>query len=436
MIKSTKNLLIFITNILLISVLLSSTTFSVAEVTTTNSSKPVIDPKIVGIIEMVNETILRTYIQELVNIGPRVTGTYGCEKAAEYIYQQFKNAGLKTRYQYWQSLNNRIPLRFLKDKNVEATHYGTDQNSKEVIVFNAHYDSVKVSPGANDDGSGVAAVLTAAYILSKFEFNRTIKFVTFSGEEQGLLGSRAYAKEAYEKNEDILVEFNADMIGYAKTAQGGRNVSLSFTQDAKWIVDEIKSVNDNYGINFNVKKGWEMKPGGPRMGSDFHDFILYGYESVAFWQSEFDATYHHNENDTIEHVNFSYLINVTKIIVGSLAHLADMKISYPRIRIETPKHGKLYFEDRILKTFRYDKTIVVDDVLIHADVKEGDAPIEKVDFYYDNKLVFTDTTKPYHWRINKLSFRKHNVKVVVHDEMGRNASDEINLYFINLNRKR
>ncbi len=436
MIKSTRKYLIIIANILLASSLISPVTFSIAEGTAANSSISGINPKIAEAIEMVNETLLRAYMQELVDIGPRLTGTYGCEKAAEYIYGQFENAGLETRYQYWQSFNDRRPFRFFKDKNVEATLHGIGQNSEEVLIFNAHYDTVKVSPGANDDGSGVVAVLAASYILSKFEFNRTIKFVTFSGEEKGLLGSRAYVKEAYEKNEDILVEFNADMIGYAVTAQGGRTVALSSTRDAKWITDEIKKLNEDYGINFNVRKGWNMTPGGPRMGSDFYDFVLYGYESVAFWQSESNRSYYHTENDTIEHVNFSYLVNVTKIIVGSLAHLADMKVAYPRVRIGTPRHGKLYFEDRTLKTFRYGKTIVIDDVLVHADVKEGDGHIEKVDFYYDNKLVFTDTTIPYQWRINKLSFRKHNVKVVVYDELGRNASDETNFYLFDLNRKR
>ena len=54
------------------------------------------------------------------------------------------------------------------------------------IIFNAHYDSVAKGPGANDDGSGTVAVLAAAYALSHFDFKRTIKFVTFSGEEIGL----------------------------------------------------------------------------------------------------------------------------------------------------------------------------------------------------------------------------------------------------------
>jgi hypothetical protein len=392
-----------------------------------------LNPKILKAIDMVNETLLRKFLEDLVSFGPRMTGTYGCDKAAEYIYERFDGFGLDTRFQEWASLNNRLPLRYYKGKNVEATLNGTNKECEEIIVFNAHYDTVKVSPGANDDGSGVVAVLAAAYILNNFQFNRTIKFVTFSGEEIGLIGSRAYVKEIYENNGELLVEFNADMIGYAETAQGGRNVTLSPTSDAHWIIEEIGSVNNNYSINFNINVGGNITTERSRGGSDYYDFMLYGYEVIAFWESEWKREYFHTEEDTIDHVNFSYLVNVTKLIVGSLAHLADMvEINHPMLRIGTPKRGRLYFEDRTMRIFRHHRTIVFDDVLIFTEVKPGDSPIEKVEFYFDGKLKYTDTEKPYYWRINQHSFRKHTIKAIVYDEMGRTSSDEINLRFVNL----
>ena len=395
----------------------------------------IIDQKITQAIEMVNQSILRQYLEILVSNGPRKTGTYGCEQAAEFIYNQFQEMGLETRYQYWELRNNKIPSKFYKSQNIEGTLKNNNSTKKEILVFNAHYDTVKVSPGANDDGSGVAAVLTAAYVLSKFEFNRTIKFVAFSGEEVGLLGSKIYVKEIYEKNEDILVEYNADMIGYAETAQGGKNVSLSSTEDAKWMIDEIKNINQNYNINFNIKDSWKITPGGPRLGSDYHDFVLYGYEAIAFWQDEFNRNYFHTPNDTIDHINFSYLVNITKLIVGSLAYLADFEVNFPRIKIVTPKHGRLYSEDRTIKKYKYDKTLVIDDVLIHTDVKQGDSPISYVEFYYNGKKVFTDTEAPYQYRLNRYSIRKHNIRVIVYDEKGRTASDEIKFYFLNIMKK-
>lgn len=284
--------------------------------------------------------------------------------------------------------------------------------------------------------SGVAAVLAAAYVLSQFEFNRTIKFVAFSGEEIGLLGSRAYAKELYKNNTDILVEFNADMIGYAVTADEGRNMSISSTEDAKWIVDEIKDVNENYGIDFNVRTGWTMRPGGARHGSDYYDFVLYGYEAVAFWESGNYRDYMHTPEDTIDKVNFSYLANMTRLIAASLAHMADIDVYYPQIKIGAPRRGRLYFEDRTIKKYKFERTIVIDDVLICTEVKAGDAPIEKVEFYYDGKLVYTDTDMPYQWRLNKLSIRKHTVEVVLHDEIGRTARDQVTFRFINMRLKK
>ena len=293
---------------------------------------------------------------------------------------------------------------------------------------------MKISPGANDDGSGTAAVIAAAYVLSHFEFNRTIKFVTFSGEENGLLGSEAYVRELYDNDEEILTEFNADMIGYANTTEGGKRHRIYGTQDALWVFDEIKDVNDNYDIKFNLSHG--IVSDTHRGGSDFANFLRYGYETVAFFQSEHNPDYFHTPEDTIEHVNFSYLVNVTKLIVGTLAQIADIDNYYPNVKIAAPKRGRLYFEDRIIRNLKDEYTKIFDNVLFCAEVSPGDAPIAKVDFYYDNKLVYSDTEIPFQWRLNKLSIKEHEVKVVVYDELDRTASDSMKFLFINIFKNR
>jgi len=389
--------------------------------------------KIIEAIEMVSESLLREYLWELtVNIGPRRTSTYGCEKAAKYLYQQFENMGLDTRYQEWSSWNTNLPYRLFRSENIEATLLGNGDLSDEVLIFNAHYDTVKDAPGAIDDGSGVAAVLMAAYVLRQFDFNRTIKFVTFSGEENGLLGSRAYVNEIYDDDTDVLVEFNADMIGYAVTADEGKNLSVSATEDARWIVDEIKHVSNNYEINLNVQGPWIIQPGGNRRGSDYHDFALHGYEAVAFWESG-HYEYGHSPEDTIDKVNFSYLVNMTKLIVASLAH--DIDVYYPQIRIGAPRRGRLYYDDRTIKNLKYEKTWVIDNFLICTEVKPGDAPIDRVEFFYDGKLLYNDTEMPYQFRLNERSIKKHTIEVILHDEIGRTARDQITFRFTNLYKK-
>jgi len=387
--------------------------------------------KIQQIIEMVNESIIKNYLEELVEIGPRATGTEGCDEGADFLFEKFTDLGLDTRFQKWSSLSVYLPVQIYKSKNVEATLKGNNEDS-EMIIFSAHYDTVKVSPGANDDGSGVAAVLVAAKILSQFEFNRTIKFVCFSGEEIGLLGSRAYVEEIYEDDQELLVAFNADMIGYAETAQGGETVRVYPCEDTLWIKDKIREINTNYDINFNISGDWILEPGGQRYGSDFYDFLLYGYDVITFFEEESNRSYFHTPEDTIEHVNFSYLVNTTKLIIASLAYFADIEMEYPQVRISHPRHGQLYIKNNPFINLPYHMIIVLSNILLQADVKPGGSPIEKVEFYYDNKLQFVDTEEPYNWMLDRFSFFIHKVKVKAYDQSGKTSVAQSTLTYLNL----
>jgi hypothetical protein len=118
-------------------------------------------------------------------------------------------------------------------------------------------------------------------------------------------------------------------------------------------------------------------------------------------------------------------------MVAVLAHMADIDVYHPQIKIINPKRGDFYFWDRPIFEFRYDRIFVFDDILVTVDVKPGDSPIEKVEFYYDDNLMFTDKDPPYQWKLNKISIRKHNVKAVLYDEAGRTSEDEITFRYIN-----
>jgi aminopeptidase-like protein len=400
---------------------------------TNNSGITDIDSKITTILEMIDENLLREYLGTLVRYGPRMTGTYGCQKSAEYIYQQFNEMGLESRYQNWTAFGNINSPRIFKSQNVEGTWRGFNNSSDKIIMFNAHYDTSRFSPGANDDGSGTAAVLAAAYVLSQFEFEHTLKFIAFSGEEVGLLGSHAYAKNSYERNDNILLDINADMIGHAVTIEGGRRMGITATEDAWWALDVAEQINTDYNINFQINTGEINRDG--RGWSDYHSFIEYGYEALACWGGEHDPNMH-TPKDDIDNVNFSYLVNTTRIIVGTLAYLADNHHSYPQVRIVSPKLGKIYFEGREISNISDLKTIVVDDIWIWTDVKCTNVPIKQAEFYYGNRLAHTDTEPPFKWYFNKLSIGKNRIKVIVYDKLGRNSSDWRDINFINLFKNR
>ena len=411
--------------------ILSSKSIEITKKQTENIQKNSIeiqslDSKVQEIINKINETMLRSLMEELLLIGPRMTSTYGYEKAAEYIINKFNKAGLETRTQPWEAWGNLWHPRYFKADNIEATQNGINENCDDVIIFNAHYDTVRDTPGANDDGSGVVAVLAAAQILSQYQFNKTIKYVTFSGEEIGLRGSRAYVKEQYDKETDILIEFNADMIAKSE----GKKMRISKTEDANWAVDILREISNETGMDFNITT-YDVNRG-VSGGSDYAEFARLGYETLAFWQGGGDPDMH-KPGDTIEKINFSYFVNYTKHIVGAIACIADLKLEEPRIKIVNPKREKIFLEDIIIGSLDNYKTIVFDKTLVTADVEEGLYPVQNVKFYYDGKLAYTDDKAPYQWWLNKTSiFKNHVIKAVVNDTNSNTAEDEITIMYTNI----
>jgi len=115
----------------------------------------------------------------------------------------------------WLSTSKNIPDKWL---NVVGTMNGTSNPSRSYIVC-GHFDSLSPdpmnrAPGADDDANGTSVVLEAARILKDFPFLASIKFICFSGEEQWMLGSQHYAREASYAGEDIAAVLNFDMVGY------------------------------------------------------------------------------------------------------------------------------------------------------------------------------------------------------------------------------
>jgi len=133
------------------------------------------------------------------------------QKATQFVYEHFENLGLEVEYHNynWSGYDLR---------NVVATKPGATYPD-DIYIICAHVDSISndpnnYAPGADDNASGVTAVMIAADILSQYDFDYTVRFVTFTGEEQVLRGSHEYAQDAYYEGDDILGVLNLDMIAY------------------------------------------------------------------------------------------------------------------------------------------------------------------------------------------------------------------------------
>jgi len=400
-----------------------------------NNNSP--DSKINQILDSIDQELIEGFLTDLVSFGPRMTGTYACQKAGEYIQQKFESFNLITSTQNWTSFGNRYNPRWFSGFNVIGTLPGTNPHGNLELVFNAHYDSVRVSPGADDDGSGVAAVLAAASVLSEFEFTHTIHFVCFSGEEQGLLGSKAYGDWLYETNNDkAIIDFNADGIGYSNS-ESANDFRLWGTEDVSWLMDEISQLNNDYNIGFSLEK--RTLPEDGRGGSDYHSFVRYGFDAIAFFEGSWNPNWH-SPDDTIENMDLPYLTRTTELISIGLAWISDKPLSYPYVYIESPNKGMFYFEGREQKPVkdavnRQKRTIIFDDIWIWAQVFIDESLIEKVEFYVRGELQQTDTEPPYKYHLNKISFFKQRVEVVSYSVDGQTSKDWMDIFFINFLRR-
>jgi len=277
---------------------------------------------IISMIEQLDEIMVLEYIENLTSFGPRVTSTTACFDAGKYIYNEFEEMGLEVRYQNWSSHS-------YDGSNIEATLYGLNSSSDEIYIICGHYDSVSSSPGADDNGAGTTAVLSAAYILSQYQFNHTIKFVTFSGEEQGLYGSKAYAEEAVQHNDNIIVAINMDMMGYAD--ENDDKVKVYYADSFEWIMDLTMDVNQQYMQYIDML----AIPSGTTGRSDHVSFWNNGYNAIFFFEYDVNP-YYHTHGDTIEHMSIPYATHVSKLSLAVLATLSEQTSNTPPKIPESP----------------------------------------------------------------------------------------------------
>ncbi len=148
------------------------------------------------------------------------------EKAAAYIKEDFEKVGYKATFEEFIARDHAV-------KNIVAEKKGQSQPD-EIILIGAHYDSVKGCPGANDNASGVAALLETARLLRNQDLAKTVRFVAFVNEEppfflSDAMGSRVHAKRARRMGEKIIAMFSLETIGYYSDKSGSQNYPFPFS---------------------------------------------------------------------------------------------------------------------------------------------------------------------------------------------------------------
>ena len=222
--------------------------------------------------------------------------------------------------------------------NVIGTLQGTDPDAGYYIIC-AHYDATGVrtsggwdwvhdpAPGADDNASGVALVLESARLLAGQRFPWSIRFIAWSGEELGLLGSQAYADLAGARDDKILGVFNFDMIGFNDLKQ---RLELVTNPGSRWMVEEMGAVAERYEIGLSIDI---LEDGGARL-SDHAPFWARGYDAILGIENYLPTdprtfgvqegiyrvnSQYHSTIDVPDSLNWELVRQTTQVAVATLA---------------------------------------------------------------------------------------------------------------------
>ncbi len=273
------------------------------------------DPTIQQMVNMVTGANIDATVLRLQNFRTRRSSTDSCRAAGRWISDQFRALGITdVSFQTWSATYA---------PNVVATIPGT-RFPDQIVVLGAHYDSYSSSagnePGADDDASGVGCLLEVARILTQYPHDYTITLVGFSGEEQGLLGSEAYANLARSNGDDIIGMVQVDMIGYLA---GGDLLDLDIITNSSsaWIRDLVIQTGNLYNPGFSIVTG--ALTGG---SSDHASFWAAGYNAILFFEDTGSySPYIHTTNDVIgtSYNSPTLAVNSVKSAVGLIATMAE-----------------------------------------------------------------------------------------------------------------
>jgi hypothetical protein len=370
---------------ILLSVLLAFTANLSAQ-TTVNR-----DSTIYNMVKTVSKDSLQSYIRAMVSYGTRNTLSAqndpkrGIGAARNYVLSKFNefakfSGGRLTAFIDTTTLQKdgrRIDTPTLLG-NVVATLKGTDASDNRVFIISGHLDNMRSNvmdrtgdaPGANDDASGVAALMECARIMSRHSFPATIMFVAFSGEEQGLLGANYMAEKARKQDWNIEAVLNNDIMGSNNSNETdiinntrvrvfsesfsvqdtGRNAlnirSLGLENDgrARQLARYVKEVGERYVDNLEVVMVYRNDRF--LRGGDHTPFVNRGYAAVRI--TEMNENYYHQHQDVrvqngiqygdlIEFMDFEYLRKNTAMNLSNLANLAKSPSMPQEVKIETAR---------------------------------------------------------------------------------------------------
>ena len=346
------------------------------------------DPVIEQMVKEVSSDSLKSYIFHLVTYGTRSTISTQTDKkkgigaARNYVLTKFNEFSKQSSGRFTAMIDTttiaadgkRVNVPTLLG-NVMATLKGTDPADKRIFVISGHLDSrvtdvmnrTSDAPGANDDGSGVAAVMECARIMSKKSFPATVIFVAVSGEEQGLLGSGYLADKAKKEGWNIEGLLNNDIMGsnnssetniidntrlrvfseglpayeLEKNAASIRSFGLENDGPSRQLARYVKEIGERYADNLEVVLIYRNDRF--LRGGDHTPFVQNGFAAVRLTEMNENFEHQHQDirtekgvryGDLPEFMDFEYLRKNTAVNLANVANLAKAPSKPQEVKVD------------------------------------------------------------------------------------------------------
>lgn len=305
--------------------------------------RPDADPRIEALVKAVSPDRLRTLVTKLASFGTRwalsdtLSSTRGIGAARRWIYDEFKGMSPRLQVSYDRHHVARQG-RITRDVDVVNVMAVLPGRSERRVYISGHYDSVNLrdnangdanAPGANDDGSGTALTMELARVFAEsgLTFDATLVFITWAGEEQGLIGSMAHAQRLAADKVVVEANFNNDIVGNSMGGNGvvdaesvrvyslGPEDSMSRSL-ARYIARLAAIYVPSHTVRLMAREDRFGR------GSDHSSFTANGFPAAVFREANENYFRQHSAEDKVEGVDFNYLAQNARVNAAAAASVA------------------------------------------------------------------------------------------------------------------
>lgn len=332
-------------------------------------SEYAIDPRIQEITAEISEERITATLKHLESFGTRnllssdTDPSHGTGAARRWIFLEMQSYSPRLRLRFDTYRVKKQGARLVRNvelNNVVAVLPGMKHPERQILVT-GHYDTLAIvkkaasatskgavpadpenepsttdweksaespiAPGVTDDGSGVAVVMELARVLSQREFDATLVFIAFSGEEEGLIGSSLYAAKAEESAENIEAVLNNDIVGSDVSGDGRRenrrvNLYSAGPEDSssRAVARLVKEIGERYAPGFHVNL--IFRPDRFARGGDHTPFNAAGFAGVRLTSPAEFFDNQHTVTDTFQNTSPAYVTRVARVNAAAAAELA------------------------------------------------------------------------------------------------------------------